>query len=216
MREPSNGGRAAHLAKSEYSIGQKTLGFTNRLRLAYATAATNGHVVWRGATGCCSGFPATGPPNSPGPTSPGIPVGLPRPVPGGARRRDSHEVPLRNGYPRLPLCLKRLRSRAGALLLALAALGLGAQAAPKISSLAPESGTATTRVTITGANFGVSEGTGAASLAATEAEPSSWSDTPITPPAPEGAARGGRRFCNEPRWRRHLWIERWIRQEEAG
>ena len=135
---------------------------------------------------------------------------------GGARRRDSHEVPLRNGYPRLPLCLKRLRSRAGALLLALAALGVGAQEASKIRSLAPESGAATTRVTITGANFGVSEVTGAASLAATEAEPSSWSETRITAPAPEGAARGGRRFWNEPRWRRHLRIERWIRQEEAG
>ena len=37
---------------------------------------------------------------------------------------------MRNGYPSLSLCLKRLRSLVGALLLALGALGVEAQAAP--------------------------------------------------------------------------------------
>ena len=87
---------------------------------------------------------------------------------------------MRNGYPSLPLCLKRLRSLAGALLLALGALGVEAQAAPAISSISPESGTATTRVTIKGKSFGSSQGSGRVTFGGLEASRYyQWSDTRI-------------------------------------
>ena len=56
------------------------------------------------------------------------------------------------------------------------------------------SGTAGTSVTITGTNFGVSEGTSTVEFAGTEAEPSSWSETSIVAPAP--AARHPQ-YCGE-------------------
>ena len=43
---------------------------------------------------------------------------------------------------------------------------------------------------IRGTNFGVSEGTSTVEFAGTEAEPSSWSETRITAPVPEGATSG--------------------------
>ena len=98
---------------------------------------------------------------------------------------------MRNGYPSLPLCLKRLRSLAGALLLALGALGVEAQAAPAIGSISPESGTATTRVTIKGKRFGSSQGSGRVTFGGLEASRYyQWSDTRIQVRPPAGLVAG--------------------------
>ena len=98
---------------------------------------------------------------------------------------------MRNGYPSLPQCLKRLRNLAGALLLALGALGVEAQAAPAISSISPESGTATTRVTIKGKRFGSSQGSGWVTFGGLEASRYyQWSDTRIQVRPPAGLAAG--------------------------
>ena len=98
---------------------------------------------------------------------------------------------MRNGYPSLSLCLKRLRSLVGALLLALGALGVEAQAAPKISSISPESGTATTRVTITGKSFGSNQGGSRVTFGGLEASRYyQWSETRIQVRPPAGLAAG--------------------------
>ena len=98
---------------------------------------------------------------------------------------------MRNGYPSLSLCLKRLRSLAGALLLALGALGVEAQAAPKISSISPESGTATTRVTIKGKSFGSSQGGSRVTFGGLEASRYyQWSETRIQVRPPAGLVAG--------------------------
>ena len=63
-------------------------------------------------------------------------------------------------------------------------------ATPAISGLNPTSGPVGTSVTISGSNFGVSEGTSRVGFAGTEATPTSWSDTSIVAPVPEGATSG--------------------------
>ena len=61
---------------------------------------------------------------------------------------------------------------------------------PAISGLNPAAGPVGTSVTITGSNFGENRGTSRVSFAGTAAEPSSWSETSIVAPVPEGATSG--------------------------
>jgi hypothetical protein len=62
--------------------------------------------------------------------------------------------------------------------------------APSISSLNPTSGAVGTSVTITGANFGSSQGTSTVKFNGTAATPTSWSATSIVAPVPAGATTG--------------------------
>ena len=64
-------------------------------------------------------------------------------------------------------------------------------AAPSISSLSPTSGLAGTPVTITGANFGSTQGTSTVKFNATTATPTTWNATTIVVPVPSGATSGG-------------------------
>jgi hypothetical protein len=61
---------------------------------------------------------------------------------------------------------------------------------PSITSLNPNAGPAGTSVTITGANFGASQGTSQVTFNGTSASPTSWSDTSIGVPVPGGATTG--------------------------
>jgi hypothetical protein len=61
---------------------------------------------------------------------------------------------------------------------------------PTISSLAPTSGTVGTSVTISGANFGATQGSGVVAFNGTPATPTSWSATSIVVPVPTGATTG--------------------------
>lgn len=65
-------------------------------------------------------------------------------------------------------------------------------AAPSITSLSPASGAVGTSVTITGANFGTTQGTSAVTFNSTPATTiTSWSTTSIVVTAPTGATTGG-------------------------
>jgi len=85
--------------------------------------------------------------------------------------------------------------------------GTGASAAPQISSVSPTSGPAGTSITITGTNFGASQGTSTVTFNGTSqttfaeapqgirfanrvATPTSWSATSIVAPVPSGASTG--------------------------
>src|SRR5437763_3602371 len=61
---------------------------------------------------------------------------------------------------------------------------------PNISSLAPTSGVVGASVTITGTNFGSTQGTSTVSFNGTTATPTSWSGTSIVTPVPSGASSG--------------------------
>ena len=61
---------------------------------------------------------------------------------------------------------------------------------PTITSLSPFSGPAGTSVTITGTNFGTSQGTSAVTFSGTAATPTSWNNTSIIAPVPAGATTG--------------------------
>src|SRR2546426_940490 len=63
-------------------------------------------------------------------------------------------------------------------------------ATPSISSLSPSSGTVGTSVTVTGTNFGATQGTSTVTFSGTAAIPTSWSATSIVVPVPAGAATG--------------------------
>jgi IPT/TIG domain len=63
-------------------------------------------------------------------------------------------------------------------------------APPSITSLNPASGVVGASVTITGANFGASQGTSAVTFNGMLATPSSWSTGSITVPVPSGASTG--------------------------
>ena len=79
----------------------------------------------------------------------------------------------------------------GAALVAIKAASTGtASAPPSITSLSPTSGSAGTSVTITGANFGSTQGTSAVNFNGAAATPSSWSDSTIVAPVPSGATTG--------------------------
>src|SRR6266567_4401448 len=62
--------------------------------------------------------------------------------------------------------------------------------APSITSLSQTSGAVGVSVTITGANFGATQGSGSVSFNGTAATPTSWSATSITVPVPGGATTG--------------------------
>src|SRR5262249_45146051 len=61
---------------------------------------------------------------------------------------------------------------------------------PSIASLTPSSGAVGTVVTITGANFGATQGTSTVAFNGTPGTPTAWSATSITVPAPSGATTG--------------------------
>jgi len=61
---------------------------------------------------------------------------------------------------------------------------------PSITSLNPTSGVVDTSVTITGANFGATQGTGTVKFNGTAATPTSWSTTSIVALVPAGATTG--------------------------
>ncbi len=63
--------------------------------------------------------------------------------------------------------------------------------APAITSLSPSSGAVGASVTITGVNFGGSQGTSTVTFNGTAATPTSWSATSIVVPVPTGATTGG-------------------------
>jgi len=62
--------------------------------------------------------------------------------------------------------------------------------APSITSLSPASGTVGASVTITGANFGTSQGTSTVKFNGTTATPTSWGAGSIGVPVPSGATTG--------------------------
>ena len=66
-----------------------------------------------------------------------------------------------------------------------------ATAGPSISSLSPTSGVVGTPVTITGSNFGSSQGTSSVSFNGIIGAPTSWTATSIVVPVPTGATTGG-------------------------
>ena len=70
------------------------------------------------------------------------------------------------------------------------AAGSGGGTVPNIASLNPTSGPIGTSVTITGANFGTSQGTSTVTFNGTTATPTSWSTTSIVVPVPTGATTG--------------------------
>jgi len=61
---------------------------------------------------------------------------------------------------------------------------------PSITSLNPASGSVGTSVTITGTNFGSTQGTSTVKFNGTAATPTSWTASSITAPVPTGAATG--------------------------
>jgi hypothetical protein len=61
---------------------------------------------------------------------------------------------------------------------------------PSITSLSPTSGSVGTSVTITGTNFGPTQGTSTVTFNGAAAMPTSWSATSILAPAPSGATTG--------------------------
>jgi hypothetical protein len=61
---------------------------------------------------------------------------------------------------------------------------------PTITSLSPTSGAVGTSITITGTNFGSSQGTGTVTFNGVGATPTSWATTKIVVPVPSGATTG--------------------------
>jgi len=61
---------------------------------------------------------------------------------------------------------------------------------PSITSLNPTSGSVGTPITITGANFGATQGTSSITFNGTPATPTSWNATTIVAPVPAGATTG--------------------------
>ena len=61
---------------------------------------------------------------------------------------------------------------------------------PSITSITPATGSGGTPVTITGADFGATQGTSSITFNGTAAAPTSWSDTSIAVPVPAGATTG--------------------------
>src|SRR5438045_140725 len=68
--------------------------------------------------------------------------------------------------------------------------GGGNPSPASITSLNPTSGVLGTSVTITGANFGATQGTSTVKFNGTAATPTSWSATSIVAPVPAGATTG--------------------------
>jgi hypothetical protein len=70
---------------------------------------------------------------------------------------------------------------------------------PSISSLSPSGGTVGTSVTVTGSNFGSSQGASTVAFNGTTGAPTSWSATSIKVPVSDRCHDGG---CSGDRWRR--------------
>src|SRR5208283_3295045 len=68
--------------------------------------------------------------------------------------------------------------------------GGGGSSAPAITSLSPNTGVVGTVVTITGSNFGVTQGTSTVKFNGTAATTTAWSTTSITATVPTGATTG--------------------------
>src|SRR6202158_4060824 len=66
----------------------------------------------------------------------------------------------------------------------------GGGSPPSITSVNPTSGAVGTSVTISGANFGATQGTSTVKFNGVTAIPTSWSATSIVAPVPAGAATG--------------------------
>jgi hypothetical protein len=62
--------------------------------------------------------------------------------------------------------------------------------APSITSVSPSSGPVGTAVTVTGANFGATQGSSTIAFNGTAATPTSWNATSIVAPVPSGATTG--------------------------
>jgi len=73
---------------------------------------------------------------------------------------------------------------------ALSIIPVSTLATPSIASLSPMSGTPGTLVTITGTNFGATQGSSKVAFNGTAATPTSWSATSIMVPVPSGATTG--------------------------
>ncbi len=71
-----------------------------------------------------------------------------------------------------------------------ASIDLSQTSAPSITSLSPSSGSVGTAVTISGANFGASQGTSTVSVNGTAATPTSWSASAIAVLIPNGTTTG--------------------------
>src|SRR5260370_743093 len=85
----------------------------------------------------------------------------------------------------------RIAWRVAFLFFALSTLsGISLAASPTISSLSPTSGAVGTSVTITGTNFGSTQGTSIVTFNGTKATPTSWTSTKIVAPVPSGATTG--------------------------
>jgi hypothetical protein len=78
----------------------------------------------------------------------------------------------------------------GAILVAFKAASSTAAASPTITSLNPTFGPVGTAVTISGTNFGASQGTSTIAFNGAKATPSSWGATSIVAPVPVGATTG--------------------------
>jgi hypothetical protein len=78
----------------------------------------------------------------------------------------------------------------GAALAAFRAAGAGGSTGPSITSLSPTSGPVGTSVTITGTNFGTTQGTSTVKFNITAATVTSWSGTRIVAAVPSGATTG--------------------------
>jgi hypothetical protein len=63
-------------------------------------------------------------------------------------------------------------------------------ASPSITSVSPNAGSAGTSVTITGSNFGPTQGNSSVSFNGTPGVPTSWSNTQVIVPVPSGATTG--------------------------
>jgi len=75
-------------------------------------------------------------------------------------------------------------------MVAFRASGSGGGTSPTIASLSPNSGAVGAAVTITGTNFGSSQGTSTVTFSGTPATPTSWSPTTIVAPVPSSATTG--------------------------
>jgi unsaturated rhamnogalacturonyl hydrolase len=71
-----------------------------------------------------------------------------------------------------------------------AATGTGGASPPSITILSPASGPIGTAVTITGTNFGTTQGTSNVTFSGTAGTPASWSATSIVVPVPSGTTTG--------------------------
>src|SRR6202453_3222728 len=115
--------------------------------------------------------------------------------------RDKFTNPGSSAAPRGE-CNSRISMRSGLLALLcsiILAIGLTAcpsqnhhvvSSSPNITSLNPNAGAVAAPVTITGTNFGATQGTSTVTFNGTAATPTSWSPTSIAAPVPAGATTG--------------------------